>query len=192
MILSNTEIHKAIDEKRLVITPEPLPRTPMVGQACPYDTHTVDLKLHHEILVPSGGKFCIDLSNPGSITDVIRQHSRMLTLSKECPFLLEPYSFILARTLETISLPIQKGGTTLAARIEGKSSRARFGLIVHCTAPTIHPDFSGTLALEVVNLGPATFILKPEMYIAQLIIEEVRGTVITNPSGFQGQVTPAG
>jgi len=192
MILSNAEIHKAIDEGRLVIEPEPLPRRPTIGQICPYNTHTVDLKLYSQIFVPEGGKFDINLNNPGSITEVIEQHSKKLTLSKEQPFHLDKGDFILARTVERIFLPIQKGDINLAARIEGKSSRSRFGLIIHCTAPTIHPGFDGTLALEIANLGPATFILNPEMYIAQLIIEEVRGEIITNPSEFQGQTTPSG
>ncbi len=193
MILSNTEIHRAIDEKRLVIEPEPLPRVPTVGQNCPYDTHTVDLKLHDEILVPEDNvSLCVDLTKPGSITKTISMVSKPQKISQDRPFQLKPHQFILARTVERIHLPIQEGGVTLAARIEGKSSRARFGLIVHCTAPTIHPGFDGTLTLEVANLGPLTFILGPDMHIAQLVIEEVKGEVVQNPSGFQGQIDPAG
>ncbi len=192
MILSNTEIHKAIDDKRLIITPEPLPRVPTIGKDCPYDTHAVDLKLHDEISVPTTGKYCIDLSNPGSIVDVITDHSRKVTISMEQPFRLEHGQFILARTLEKVSLPIQENEITLAARIEGKSSRARFGLIVHCAAPTVHPGFNGSLTLEVANLGPNTFLLSPEMHIAQLIIEEVKGKITSNPSSFQYQNTATG
>lgn len=193
MILSNTEIHKAIDEGRLLIDPEPLPRRPAVGQACPYDAHTVDLKLHNELFVPRGGKFNIDLSNPGPLTDVLSQHTEKFIITDEQPFSLKPGMFILAQTIEKIGLPIKEDGEiTLAARIEGKSSRARFGLIIHCTAPTIHPGFCGQLALEVANLGPATFTLSPGMHIAQLVIEEVRGIIIPNPSAFQGQVEPTG
>ena len=56
MILSNVEIHKALDERRLVIDPEPSPRLPSIGQNCPYDTHSVDLTLGSEIVIPLPGQ----------------------------------------------------------------------------------------------------------------------------------------
>ena len=55
VILSNIEIQKALDEGRLVIEPEPLPRRPAAGEYCPYDTHAVDLRLFQEIAVPQPG-----------------------------------------------------------------------------------------------------------------------------------------
>ena len=81
---------------------------------------------------------------------------------------------------------------SLAARIEGKSSRARCGLLVHFTAPTVHPGFFGTLTLEMINLGPSPIALVPGMPIAQLIVEEVKGIPVENPSQFQGQSAPEG
>jgi dCTP deaminase len=106
---------------------------------------------------------------------------------------LEPNCLVLGRTSEYVELPILPNfPTCLAARIEGKSSRARFGILIHFTAPTVHPGFKGTLTLEMINLGPASFMLKPGMPIAQLIVEEVKGCPIENPSQFQGQQNPAG
>jgi len=191
MILSNSEIHKALDEKRLIIKPEPCPRVPTVGKDCPYDTHSVNLRLHNEILVPQSGKFSIDLTNPGSLAELITQHSTRYILNDKQPYNLEPDEFILARTIETIELPITNSLPHLAARIEGKSSRARLGLIVHCTAPTVHPGFRGSLTLEMANLGPAPIVLRTGMYIAQLIIEQVYGEIILNPSEFQDQSDPS-
>jgi len=89
-------------------------------------------------------------------------------------------------------LPIDKGPPYLAARIEGKSSRARCGLLVHFTAPTVHPGWNGTQTLEMINLSPTTFVLSPEMPIAQLIVEQVYGEIFPNPSQFQNQSTPEG
>jgi dCTP deaminase len=194
MILSNVEIFKALDEGRLIIRPEPLPRLATVGQAhSPFDTHSVDLTLGNEITIPSGGQFTYDLTEPGRIADTIRQHSETIKISELQPFVLKPQCFVLAKTSEWIELPIDpKQPTCLAARIEGKSSRARFGILIHFTAPTVHPDFRGTLTLEMINLGPASFILRPGMAIAQLIVEEVRGCPARNPSQFQGQQNPAG
>ncbi|MBN1766470.1 MAG: dCTP deaminase [Sedimentisphaerales bacterium] len=192
MILSNIEIHRALDEKRLIIEPEPQPRIPTLGQECPYDSHSVNLKLHEEILKPKSGKFSIDLTQPGSLAQLITEHSEKYIISKKQPYMLAPGEFVLARTLEKIDLPIIGNPPYLAARIEGKSSRARLGLIVHCTAPTVHPGFTGTLTLEMANLGPATISLIPEMYIAQLILEQVKGEILLNPSQFQDQSDPSG
>jgi dCTP deaminase len=192
MILSNLEIQRALDEGRLVIEPQPLPRRPEHRKYCPYDTTAVDLRLHNEVSIPEGGTFAYDLMEPGAISGLIRQHSKKLTLTRDQPYRLETRKFILARTLETIVLPIDKGPPYLAARIEGKSSRSRCGLLVHFTAPTVHAGWSGPLTLEMINLGPTTFLLSPGMPIAQLIVEQVFGSLTPNPSQFQNQSTPEG
>lgn len=100
--------------------------------------------------------------------------------------------FVLGWTFEYIELSIKKGKPYLSARIEGKSSRARCGVLVHFTAPTVYAGWKGHLTLEMINLGPATFLLIPEMPIAQLILEPVYGEIMENPSQFQNQSTPEG
>jgi dCTP deaminase len=192
VILSNIEIQKALDEGRLVIEPEPLPRRPDNGGYCPYDTHAVDLRLNGEITVPQAGPYHYDVSERGTLSEVIAQHSQRHRLTDEKPYPLKPQQFILGRTLERVELPVDRGMPHLAARIEGKSSRARCGLMVHFTAPTVHPGWAGPLTLEMINLGPMTLLLRPGMHIAQLIIEEVRGEIFLNPSEFHGQSTPEG
>ena len=192
VILSNIEIQRALDEGRLVIEPEPGPRRPEKGAYCPYDTHAVDLRLHREILVPQAGPYHYDVCERGTLSEVIARHSQRFTLTEDRPYALQPQQFLLGRTLERIELPVDRGTPHLAARIEGKSSRARCGLMVHFTAPTVHPGWAGPLTLEMINLGPMTLILRPGMPIAQLIIEEVRGEIFLNPSEFHGQSTPEG
>jgi dCTP deaminase len=192
VILSNVEIQKALDEGRLVIEPQPQPTKPELGKYCPYDTHSVDLRLHKEITVPKGGPFVYDLMESGSLAELISKHSEKFTLRENQPFHLKPNQFILGRTLERIRLPITKGLPYLAARIEGKSSRARCGVLVHFTAPTVHPGWEGPLTLEIINLGPTKFALHPEMPIAQLIVEQIFGSLTPNPSQFQNQTTPEG
>jgi len=193
MILSNTELHKALDEGRLVIDPEPRPRLPQVkGVHCPFDTHSVDLTLGDAIQEPISGKFSIDLLQPGDIAETIARNSTSHTLTPQ-GYKLEPSHFVLGITRESIGLPIQKEpDRSLAARIEGKSSRARFGVLVHFTAPTVHPNWKGPLTLEIINLGKWAIMLTPGMAIAQLIVEEVRGIPVRNDSQFQGQKVPAG
>lgn len=78
MILSNLEIQKAIDDGRLIITPEPLPRkiTPdQPSYSCPYNPTSVDLRLHSEIAVPKAGKYCNDMTQPGAISEQIIKNS---------------------------------------------------------------------------------------------------------------------
>ncbi len=193
MLLSNLEIHKALDEGRLVIDPEPQPRFREIGvKYCPYDSHTVDLKLGNEIKIPELESATIDFTAPGKIANLIARNSKQHILEENRPYTLEPGKFLLAQTLEAVTLPIDKGPPYLAARIEGKSSRARCGLLVHFTAPTVHPGWSGPLTLEIINLGGAKLNLHFGMPIAQLIIEQVVGEIESNPSQFQNQSTPEG
>ena len=60
------------------------------------------------------------------------------------------------------------------------------------TAPTIHAGFEGTITLEIINLGFAPFLLRPDLSICQLIIEEVKGLPTLAPNQFLGQSTPEG
>jgi len=115
-------------------------------------------------------------------------------ISERTPFKLERDQFVLGITHERVHLPIDRNAATcLAARIEGKSSRARCGLLIHFTAPTVHPGFEGRLVLEMINLGPSPILLTPGMFIAQLIVEEVKGIPNDeNPSEFQGQLSATG
>ena len=188
MILSNIEIQKAIDDGRLQIIPDPQPRNPE-SLSCPYNTTAVDLHLGVALAVPKEGPFNYDLRKSGFATFLARNcEHKQLT---QDGYVLEPKQFVLGLTLERVALPIISG-RTLAARIEGKSSVARCGLLVHFTAPTIHAGFDGTLTLEMINLGNAGFTLFPGMAICQLILESVFGDPSANPSQFQGQITPAG
>ncbi len=197
MILSNIEIHKALDAGRLIIDPEPTPRTPEVGGPdCPYGTSSVDLKLNKLILVPLTGeekiKTAVDSTAPGSIIETIAVHYKERLIYRDQPFHLKPGGFVLGKTIERVGFPVTKEGPNLAARIEGRSGHARWGLIVHCTAPTVHSAFTGTLTLELANLGKVDISLTPDMYIAQLIIEQVLGEVFSNPGVFQDQATSEG
>jgi dCTP deaminase len=200
MILSNLELHAALDSGRLVISPQPRPRQFAVGtkdEYCPYDTHAVDLRLGTEITVPEEGTYAYDLMQKKPLAPFIERNSRNYSIDKHSHYVLERQQFILAQTMEEVGLPIeheenQKTNTCLAARIEGKSSRARVGLLIHFTAPTVHPGWQGVLTLEMINLGPARILLTPGMPIAQLIVEEVKGIPIRKNSQFQKQRTPAG
>jgi dCTP deaminase len=78
-------------------------------------------------------------------------------------FVIHPGEFVLGRTQEWVELP-----DDLVARIEGKSSLGRLGLIVHATAGFVDPGWRGTLTLEITNLTRVPIVLWPGKPIAQL------------------------
>jgi dCTP deaminase len=79
------------------------------------------------------------------------------------PFVIHPGEFVLGRTLESVAIP-----DDIVARIEGKSSLGRLGLIVHATAGFVDPGFTGTLTLEITNLTRVPIKLYAGLPIAQL------------------------
>ena len=83
----------------------------------------------------------------------------------EEPFILHPGEFVLGSTLEVITL-----GDDLAARLEGKSSLGRLGLLTHSTAGFIDPGFSGHVTLELSNVANLPIKLYPGMKIGQICV----------------------
>lgn len=79
------------------------------------------------------------------------------------PFVLHPGEFVLGSTYEVVSLP-----TDVAARLEGKSSLGRLGLLTHSTAGFIDPGFSGHVTLELANVATLPILLWPGMKIGQV------------------------
>ena len=78
-------------------------------------------------------------------------------------FFLEPGEFALAHTIETVCLPHD-----LAARVEGKSTHGRRGLLIHATAGFIDPGFRGQVTLELANLGQSSIGVQVGESIAQI------------------------
>jgi dCTP deaminase len=113
--------------------------------------------------------------------NVIRDLSDQSRIDPKTGFSLVPRRLALGWTLEYVELKIE---TRLAARVEGKSSLARLGLVVHMTAPTIHAGFKGRIRLEMMNHGAVPIRLWPGMRICQLIFETTLGTA---ELGYKGQ-----
>jgi dCTP deaminase len=202
LILSNVSIHEALDDGRLIIDPEPQPRfVTSGGPPSPFDTTAVDLSLGDLLQVPKEGPLAIsiDLRNADRVADTLSALSEPVAIDPVQGYVLRPNTLVLGRTREKVRLPLPleygaeaQSKACLAARVEGKSSRARFGILVHFTAPTIHAGFEGAITLEIINLGWQPFVLYRGMPICQLIIEQVAGEPAPNSSQFQGQSTPAG
>ena len=77
-------------------------------------------------------------------------------------------------------------------RIEGRSKFARLGLLIHATAPTLHPNWTGRLTFELRNVGYFPIILKPRSPIGQLLVECVEGEVVPDAGDFDDQETAIG
>jgi dCTP deaminase len=109
-------------------------------------------RVFHNFRVPA-----IDLADPPTN---LTEH---VELGDGESFVIHPGEFVLGRTAEYVEIP-----DDIVARIEGKSSLGRLGLIVHATAGFVDPGFNGTLTLEITNLTRVPIILWPGKPIAQL------------------------
>ncbi len=89
--------------------------------------------------------------------------TRLVEVEAHEPFVLHPGEFVLGATYEVVSLP-----DDVAARLEGKSSLGRLGLLTHSTAGFIDPGFSGHVTLELSNVATLPITLWPGMKIGQL------------------------
>ncbi|PYF99070.1 dCTP deaminase [Georgenia satyanarayanai] len=89
--------------------------------------------------------------------------TRLVEVAPEEPFVLHPGEFALGATHELVTLP-----DDIAARLEGKSSLGRLGLLTHSTAGFIDPGFTGHVTLELSNTATLPITLWPGMKIGQL------------------------
>jgi dCTP deaminase len=89
--------------------------------------------------------------------------TRLVEVESDEAFVLHPGEFVLASTFEVVTLP-----DDVAARLEGKSSLGRLGLLTHSTAGFIDPGFSGHVTLELSNVATLPIKLWPGMKIGQL------------------------
>lgn len=166
MVLSDGELNEAMLEGELKISPPP-------GFDLLVKPSSVDLRLdpfiqiiRRELIEEA------EVINPTTLADVpgkIRSCSEERRLYPDQPFILEPGVFVIASTAESVEL-----SNALAARIEGKSSLARFGVQVHLTAPQIDPGWPmNKITLEIINLAQFRVALYPMMEIAALIVERL-------------------
>ena len=107
------------------------------------------------------------------------------------PFILHPGEFVLGQTLETITLP-----DDIVARLEGKSSLGRLGLLIHSTAGFVDSGFSGNLTLELSNVANLPITIYHGMPIGQISFMRMDASV-ERPYGsdeahskYQGQAEP--
>jgi dCTP deaminase len=148
-VLSDGTIRRLVEEGRIKIDPWD---EGMVQPA------SVDVRLGNSFRVFHNHKVtAIDLREPPA---GLTEH---VDVSEGEPFVIHPGEFCLGRTLESVELP-----DDIVARLEGKSSLGRLGLIVHATAGFCDPGWRGTLTLELNNLTRVPIRLYAGLPIAQL------------------------
>lgn len=148
-VLSDGTIRRLVDEGVIKIEPW----DPGMVQPASVDLNLgPSFRVFHNFRVPA-----IDLAEPPTN---LTEH---VELADGESFVIHPGEFVLGRTAEFVEIP-----DDIVARIEGKSSLGRLGLIVHATAGFVDPGFKGTLTLEITNLTRVPIILWPGKPIAQL------------------------
>jgi dCTP deaminase len=117
--------------------------------------------------------------------------TQLVEVEAEEPFMLHPGEFVLGSTLERVKL-----GDDVVARLEGKSSLGRLGLLIHSTAGFIDPGFEGHITLELSNVATLPIAIYPEMKIGQISFYQMT-TAADFPYGspelgskYQGQSGP--
>jgi dCTP deaminase len=177
VLLSDRDIRAEIDDKRVVLEP--------------YDEEmiqpsSVDVRLDRFFRVFENHRYP-HIDPAEDQPDLTRQ----VEPPGDEPFILHPGEFVLGSTYEVITLP-----DDVAARLEGKSSLGRLGLLTHSTAGFIDPGFSGHVTLELSNVATLPIKLWPGMKIGQLCFFRLSSPA-ENPYGsakygsrYQGQRGP--
>ncbi|MBC8194683.1 MAG: dCTP deaminase [Acidimicrobiia bacterium] len=177
MILSDRSIREAVADGRIVIEP--------FDDSC-VQPSSVDLHLDHRFLVfRNHTRGLIDVRQ--DLSDL----TEMVEGSEDDPFILHPGEFVLGSTSERVGVP-----DDLVARLEGKSSLGRLGLLIHSTAGYVDAGWDGQLTLELSNVASLPITLYPGMKIGQISFMHMT-TAAENPYGasrlgskYRGQEGP--
>lgn len=178
MVLSDRSIKEELAKGRIIIKP--------FDPSC-LQPASVDVHLDRKLLVFRSWRypFYIDVKRP--MDDL----TEMIEIGEETPFFLQPGEFVLGNTLEFIGVP-----NDLVARLEGKSSLGRIGLLIHSTAGYVDPGWQGNLTLELSNVARLPITLYYRMKIGQISFLRLT-TPVERPYGsaglgskYQGQTTP--
>ncbi|MDT0212270.1 dCTP deaminase [Rothia sp. ARF10] len=177
MLLSDRDIRTEIDNGRVVLDPW----DPEMIQPS-----SIDVRLDRYFRLFDNHKYpYIDPSEDQP------DLTRLVEVDPDEPFVLHPGEFVLGSIFETVTLP-----DDVAARVEGKSSLGRLGLLTHATAGFVDPGFSGHVTLELSNVATLPIKLWPGMKVGQLCFFRLSSSV-ENPYGsskygshYQGQRGP--
>lgn len=165
MRLCDTDIEKYLDDGMITISPRP--------DNSKINGATIDLRLGNSFRVfREYSAPYIDVSGPRE--EVTAQLDRVMSdeiiIGDNEPFFLHPGELALATTMESVKLP-----ANIIGWLDGRSSLARLGLMVHVTAHRIDPGWEGKIVLEFYNSGKLPLALRPNMIIGALSFEILSG-----------------
>ncbi len=149
VLLSDRDIRAQIDAGRVVLDPW----DPVMVQPS-----SVDVRLDRFFRLFDNHKYPV--IDPAQDQPDL---TRLVEVEPDESFVLHPGEFVLGSTYEEVSLP-----DDVAARVEGKSSLGRLGLLTHATAGFVDPGFTGHVTLELSNVATLPIVLHPGMKIGQL------------------------
>lgn len=178
MILSDRDLMTRLARGSIVIDPAP-------DTATQVQPASIDLRLGYDFQTFNYTRQAlIDPADPTTF----EQLTTRTQLEAGERFIVHPGEFVLATTLEHIEIP-----TDLLARLEGRSSIGRLGIVIHSTAGYVDPGFKGKITLEISNLGRIAVALYPRMRICQVAFEEMSSPVSEGygqkrDAKYQGQV----
>ncbi len=162
MILSDRDILERLKRGDIVITPPPNLDTQL-------QPASLDLRLGYDFQTFNYTRQAlIDPADPATF----EQLTTLTQLEDGERFIVHPGEFVLATTLEHMEIPAD-----LLARLEGRSSIGRVGIVIHSTAGYVDPGFKGKITLEISNLGKIAVALYPGMRICQVAFEEMSSPV---------------
>lgn len=179
MILSDRDVRARLARGDIKIAPEPDPEIQI-------QPASIDLRLGYDFQTFNyTQQALIDPADPSSF----EQLTNLIHLQESERFIVHPGEFVLATTLEHVEIP-----DDLVARLEGRSSIGRLGIVIHSTAGYIDPGFKGRITLEISNLGRIAVALYPGMRICQIAFEEMSSPVsegygVKRTAKYQGQQT---
>jgi dCTP deaminase len=175
-LLSDREIIKAIDGGDIVVTPGD-------GYEQRIQPASLDVRLSNEFLRVHRRPLDYIIDPKVDSSEYFQEY----TVADDDYISLRPGEFALACTMEHVTL-----AKSIVARLEGKSSLGRLGLMVHSTAGFIDPGFDGQVTLELKNLLPRGIIrLYPGMPIGQMAFDRLTVPSRRAYSGkYQGQRGP--
>jgi dCTP deaminase len=158
VVLSDRDIRAEIAAGRIVIDP-------YIPEAV--QPSSVDLHLDRRFRVFRNSRYpFIDVrSDQPELTELVE-------IDGDEPFILHPGEFVLGSTFERVELP-----NDLVARLEGKSSLGRLGLLIHSTAGYVDPGWEGNLTLELSNVANLPITLYDGMKIGQISFQRLSSPV---------------
>ena len=163
MRLSDRDLKKALNDGEIVITPS-VDHASIQGVA-------IDLRLGNQFRVFSGNKIpYIDLGSPASVLQESLDclMGSMVEVKDDGRFIIHPGELALGVTLESIKISNQYVGW-----LDGRSSLARLGLMIHVTSHRIDPGWEGQIVLEFYNSGKVPLGLAPNMKICAINFERL-------------------